>query len=746
MCYAEPMAPSPVHAPRSPWPPQTLLAALTAFGLASAVLVTALAARLPAPEVTFSVEGDEIVIDETPPALAALRGRRVTAFVGGSGARLEAAPELLLEEPDVLPTYAAIDEFVAAQGELATALARGGIAVELDDGARMWIPASPRGVFGVPLGFFMQLGFGLVGLVLGGAIWAFRPTSIPTRLYAITGAGFAMAAFSAAVYSTRGLAIDPALYGLLAATNMFGTEAFAGALLGLLWSYPAPLRRWPVPLAALLVALAFWVMAVLEVGDKSWTGPQTGVFVLFLPCFPVAYAQWRKHATSPVDRAALQWFFLSIFSGTVLFAALVLAPPLVGARPLAEQSSMLGVFLLVYAGIAAALTRYRLFDIERWWFGALAWFLGGLAIVLVDALLLMTLPMAGVTATFAAVAIVGWLYFPVRQWLWRRLFRRREGHFGELIRSFVARLASQRSSQSFRDIWPEMLEEAFQPLEIEPLEGSVSRLRIGAHGQSLELPGSPHFPAFRLTHPRRGTRLFSRGDLELAEALRSLVAHGASAVAERERGIEDERQRIMRDLHDDLGGKLLAMTHKGTTETQELARAALQDVGDVLAALEAGPTTLLALVEQCRWELQTRAESHGLSVELDASRVADDRPLTAREATNLTRILREAVTNAIRHAHARSIRVVVRHAPPVLDLEVRNDGVFDDPSTWRTGRGRKTMKLRARDLSGDVGWHVDGDECVVSARVRLGDSRAAGPRAGGAERVSRARLGEEETG
>src|SRR5690606_20790987 len=261
------------------------------------------------------------------------------------------------------------------------------------------------------------------------------------RLYAVTGAGFALAATTAAIYSTRGLALDAAWFRALSTANAFGTVIFAGALLGLLFNYPSPLRRWPVASVALGLALTLWALGALRAGDKQWVGPQTAVFVLFLPCFPVAYLQWRKHAGDPVNRAALQWFFLSIFSGTVLFAALVLAPPLFGLPPFAEQSSMLGVFLLMYAGIAAALTRYRLFDIERWWFNALLWFLGGAAIVALDAVLLVTLPMAGATATLVAVAVVGWLYFPARQWLWGRLFPHRRAHFGELLQGFAANIA-----------------------------------------------------------------------------------------------------------------------------------------------------------------------------------------------------------------------------------------------------------------------------------------------------------------
>src|SRR5690606_31464316 len=328
------------------------------------------------------------------------------------------------------------------------------------------------------------------------------------------------------------------------------------------------------------------------------------------------------------------------------------------------------------------------------------WFLGGASIVALDAILLVTLPMAGATATLVAVAIVGWLYFPARQWLWGRLFPHRRAHFGELLQAFAAKIAGVRDLRTFELRYRETLAEAFRPLAVEPADDARGNVAIERDGQAMTIPGSPHLAPLRVEHPGRGPPLFPRGDAELARALHSLAAHGAAAMAERERGIEDERQRIMRDLHDDLGGKLLAISHTGMEQSRELARSALQDVGDVLAALEASPTTLGALAEECRFELQSRAEAHGFSPTFEAEGIVDDVPLSAREATNVARIVREAVTNAIRHAHAKQVELRLDYSVPRLRLELRNDGDVSDPASWKPGRGQKTIRLRAKDLGG----------------------------------------------
>ena len=99
-------------------------------------------------------------------------------------------------------------------------------------------------------------------------------------------------------------------------------------------------------------------------------------------------------------------------------------------------------------------------------------------------------------------------------------------------------------------MWRRIVAESFQPLEISASPVPVPEVAIRDLGQSLALPGSAHFPPLIASYPRHGTRLFSREDVRLSEALRSLATHSGDAVTERETGIENERQRIMRDLHD----------------------------------------------------------------------------------------------------------------------------------------------------------------------------------------------------
>ncbi|MCA1979081.1 MAG: histidine kinase, partial [Thiobacillus sp.] len=76
---------------------------------------------------------------------------------------------------------------------------------------------------------------------------------------------------------------------------------------------------------------------------------------------------------------------------------------------------------------------------------------------------------------------------------------------------------------------------------------------------------------------------------------------------ETERAVGEERERIYRDLHDDVGAKLLSLVYRaGTPEDASLARSALQDLRDVVSTVQPENLTLEALGADWRAECERR--------------------------------------------------------------------------------------------------------------------------------------------
>jgi hypothetical protein len=128
-----------------------------------------------------------------------------------------------------------------------------------------------------------------------------------------------------------------------------------------------------------------------------------------------------------------------------------------------------------------------------------------------------------------------------------------------------------------------------------------------------------------------------------------------------------ERERIYGDLHDDLGARLLSLVIGAESPRQaDLARTALADLRDVVsrsASRAAGePAALVDLLGDWRAEIEQRAAAAGLHLTWAQEPEEPALALSPDDALNLGRILREAVTNVLRHASASrlSVRAAVR--------------------------------------------------------------------------------------
>ncbi|NKN39492.1 histidine kinase [Agrobacterium sp. a22-2] len=187
-----------------------------------------------------------------------------------------------------------------------------------------------------------------------------------------------------------------------------------------------------------------------------------------------------------------------------------------------------------------------------------------------------------------------------------------------------------------------------------------------------------------------------------------------------------ERGRLMRDLHDGLGGQLVrivALSERGSSERGssddnpigEAARAALKDLRLVIDAMEdVGGDLLLALGS---WRERTAIQLRAHHIELDWQvRTTGGLPpfedLRPWHVIQIVRLMDEAITNAVKHSGAGRISVILRTAPdasagdgPVGDgrsdstvhIVIRDDGRGFLPKEHgnETGHGLANMQRRA---------------------------------------------------
>jgi PAS domain S-box-containing protein len=185
------------------------------------------------------------------------------------------------------------------------------------------------------------------------------------------------------------------------------------------------------------------------------------------------------------------------------------------------------------------------------------------------------------------------------------------------------------------------------------------------------------------------------------------------------RAQEDERTRIARDLHDELGQQLTALRLKLDAlrkmcdveelcdmidETQLIARSI--DNGVDFLAWELRPASLddLGLIAALANYVREWSHHSGVTAELLASSLKKTR-FTPEVETNLYRIVQEALNNTHKHAKAKYVEVMLEKRGEVIILLISDDGAGFNPKDKKSrlkGLGLIGMKERAALISGTL--------------------------------------------
>ena len=183
---------------------------------------------------------------------------------------------------------------------------------------------------------------------------------------------------------------------------------------------------------------------------------------------------------------------------------------------------------------------------------------------------------------------------------------------------------------------------------------------------------------------------------------------------------EDERHRLSRELHDQLGHDLVllknrfnsikkklspnqAILHKELVEIREYVNQIIENVRRIAAEL--CPTILedLGLFASLQWMVENFANQHSLKISLNMEDI--DHLFSKETQINLYRIFQESLTNISKHAQAKKVLIAVTKKEGQVIFRIKDDGKgFDlkqlcekDPA--RCGMGLTAMKERA-NLSG----------------------------------------------
>jgi signal transduction histidine kinase len=207
----------------------------------------------------------------------------------------------------------------------------------------------------------------------------------------------------------------------------------------------------------------------------------------------------------------------------------------------------------------------------------------------------------------------------------------------------------------------------------------------------------------------RALRTAEAGRTALARRVRELTTEfegNFSQLAELrvEQVTEKERKRIAADLHDDLGAKLLTIVHTSDNERiTALAREALEDMRLSVKGLIGKPLRLADALADWRAETVARLGQAKIDVDWQSSIEETDHLLPSRGFVQTTRILREAVSNIVKHSQATHCSVRCRIADGQFAMTIRDDGrgiPMELDGNLDRGLGMSSMKRRAKQMRG----------------------------------------------
>lgn len=305
------------------------------------------------------------------------------------------------------------------------------------------------------------------------------------------------------------------------------------------------------------------------------------------------------------------------------------------------------------------------------------------------------------TAAGLALLLTGWVYFPARQWLIARVTQQRDVELLHLFPRTVKVVLESRTEEELARGWRSLLREMFDPLEVTDADVPVPAAAIAEEGMALLVPSVASQPPTRLRLARRGHRLFTVRERDTVQSLVDLFEHVLRQRNAYELGVRAERRRIARDLHDDIGSRLLTLVHRSTDgPVADLARDTLRELRTVISTLGSGPAPLAEALADWRSEAAERCDAAGIELGWTQPEHLDGVQLDSPTRTNILRVLREALSNALRHARPTRVDVDVRLDGSVLSLTMSDDGSAPPPSSWPRGRGLVNIEQRVAELGG----------------------------------------------
>jgi signal transduction histidine kinase len=197
---------------------------------------------------------------------------------------------------------------------------------------------------------------------------------------------------------------------------------------------------------------------------------------------------------------------------------------------------------------------------------------------------------------------------------------------------------------------------------------------------------------------------------------RLVASHRRENELVKQQVLDDERQRITRDMHDGVGGSLMSLllqAKRNELSSETLVRslsASMNDLRLIIDSFDHVGDNLEYALSMFRQRFEPELKQFGVTLHYRTSAAAAIGGFGPESVLQIYRILQEACNNAVNHGKASNIFIELStdEEERTVRLSVRDDGTGMDTAKESGGRGLHNMRHRANALAGDVTFTSNG--------------------------------------
>lgn len=178
--------------------------------------------------------------------------------------------------------------------------------------------------------------------------------------------------------------------------------------------------------------------------------------------------------------------------------------------------------------------------------------------------------------------------------------------------------------------------------------------------------------------------------------------------AEADAMIANERHRLMRDMHDGIGGQIVALIAQAERRVLDPAalagqlRRTLDDLRLVIDSLDSACADLGVALGMLRGRLSPLLAGLPVEVRWRTAHLPDLPPAPPGTVLGVMRIVQEALTNALKHSGASTIDIEADWSGDSVTIVVTDDGQGFERDTVTAGRGLASLEHRAAAIGGTL--------------------------------------------